>query len=343
MKISAGKADGFIKSPPPDVRCILLYGPDQGLVFERGKTLGKTILGDENDPFNSVILQAGDIKSDPALIADEAAAMSLTGGRRFIRIQDAADSLTAAFKTYLSDPIGDALIVLEGGDLSARSTLRKLFEADKSIAAVIACYGDEGRNLSDVVRETLQKHSLNADRDAMGYLLNHLGSDRQVSRGELEKLAIYMGEEKTVTLNDTMACIGDSGAFSLDNVTIAAANGDHAQLETALMRCFDEGNQPIMILRMLARHFHRLHLAKGFMQKGYNGEEAIKKLRPPIIFKQVPAFKKQLASWDLHRIALALDILTEAERDCKITGNPPETVCSRALMRIAQAARAPRR
>ncbi|WP_028878108.1 DNA polymerase III subunit delta [Terasakiella pusilla] len=342
MKITAGKADGFIKNPPADVRCILIYGPDQGLVFERSKALASTVLDDLNDPFNSVVLQASDVKSDPAIVADEAAAMSLTGGRRFIRIQDAADALTSAFKNYLEDPIGDAIIVLEGGDLGPRSTLRKLFEADKSICAALPCYGDEGRNLSEVVRDTLQKHGLSADRDAMGYLLNHLGSDRQVSRGELEKLAIYMGDETTVTMEHAMACVGDSGAFSLDNVTMAAASGDHAALETALLRCFDEGNQPIMILRMLARHFHKLHLAKGHMQKGLNIDQAMAKLRPPIIFKQAPAFKKQLGSWDLARISMAMDILTEAESDCKITGNPPETVCSRALMRISQAARARR-
>lgn len=342
MKISAGKAEGFIKNPPANVRCILLFGPDQGLVFERSKLLGKSVLGDENDPFNSVVLQASDVKADPPLVADEAAAMSLTGGRRFIRIQDAADSLNTALKSYLSDPIGDALIVLEAGELGPRSSLRKLFEGDKDVAAAVACYGDEGRNLSDVIRDTLQQHGLSADRDAMGYLLNHLGSDRQVSRGELEKLAIYMGDEKTVTLEHAVACIGDSGAFSLDNVTMAVANGDHAGLETALLRCFDEGNQPIMILRMLARHFHRLHLAKGFVQKGQSPDDALKKLRPPVIFKQAPAFKKQLGSWDLRRIAMALDLISDAERDCKITGYPPQTVCSRALMRIAQAARARR-
>jgi DNA polymerase III subunit delta len=342
MKISAAQADGFIKKPTPGVRCILIYGPDQGLVFERTKALALTILDDINDPFNSVVLQASDLKSDPARLLDEAAALSMMGGQRFIRIQDATDALSAPLKNYFADPMGDALIVLEGSDLGPRSTLRKLFETEKTLAAALPCYGDEGKNLSDVIRETLQKHGLQADRDAMGYLLNHLGSDRQVSRGELEKLSIYMGAETNVTLEHAIACIGDSGAFSLDNVTYACANGDHAGLETALLRCFDEGNQPIMILRMLARHFHKLHLVKGASQKGNSLDQSLQKIRPPIIYKQLPAFKKQVGIWDLNRITMALDILTQAEQDCKITGNPPETICSRALMRIAQASRARR-
>lgn len=342
MKVTASKAEGFIKSPPKGVRCILLYGPDQGLVFERSKALVHHFLDDPNDPFNLVILQAGDVKADPARIADEAAALSLTGGQRVIRIQDAGDSLSTALKGYLGDPMGEAIIILEGGDLGPRSSLRKLFEGDKTLAAALPCYGDEGRNLSDVIRETLNQHGLNTDRDAMGYLLTHLGSDRQVSRGELEKLALYMGSEQTVTLDHAKACIGDSGAFSLDMVTMTCASGDLKSLESALMRCFDEGNQPIMILRMLARHFHRLHLVKGLVQQGLTLDDAMRKLRPPVIFKQVAAFKAQVQTWDLSRLATALDILNEAEAACKTSGYPPETICSRALMRLAQAGR-PRR
>jgi DNA polymerase-3 subunit delta len=37
-----------------------------------------------------------------------------------------------------------------------------------------------------------------------------------------------------------------------------------------------------------------------------------------------------------------LSILLEAELDCKTTGMPDRALCSRALLRIAQAARAAR-
>jgi len=73
------------------------------------------------------------------------------------------------------------------------------------------------------------------------------------------------------------------------------------------------------------------------MQKGLNADDAMKKLRPPVIFKQAAAFKAQANAWDLNRLITAMTLITEAEAACKTTGNPPETLCSRALMRIAQA------
>ncbi len=41
---------------------------------------------------------------------------------------------------------------------------------------------------------------------------------------------------------------------------------------------------------------------------------------------------------EVHRLARAMELLLEAEIDCKSTGFPSETVCSRALLRITQAA-----
>ena len=37
MKVPAGRADAFAAAPPEDLRGILIYGPDLGLVRERAE------------------------------------------------------------------------------------------------------------------------------------------------------------------------------------------------------------------------------------------------------------------------------------------------------------------
>ena len=51
MKIAAGQIDGFLRRPDPQIRAVLLYGPDAGLVRERADTLAKTICPELHDPF----------------------------------------------------------------------------------------------------------------------------------------------------------------------------------------------------------------------------------------------------------------------------------------------------
>ena len=102
---------------------------------------------------------------------------------------------------------------------------------------------------------------------------------------------------------------------------------------------FSEGASPIAILRAVIRHFQRLHLAAGHLGAGKSPDQAMAALKPPVFFKARDAFRAQLRRWPIDRLARALDMLTEAELDCKSSGPPPNAVCGRALLRIAQAAR----
>ena len=50
MKLSAGQIDGFLHRPDPQIRAVLLFGPDAGLVRERADTLARAICPDLHDP-----------------------------------------------------------------------------------------------------------------------------------------------------------------------------------------------------------------------------------------------------------------------------------------------------
>lgn len=338
MKISPRDAAAFLKSPDPAVRAILVYGPDAGLVRERVEGLVKDAAGDLADPFRVADFAARELLEDPARLADEAAALSLTGGRRAVRLRQADDNLAPLFREFLAapahDPPGDTLIVVEAGDLPARSALRKAFESAKAGAA-LACYRDDARSLGTVIRETLREFGHEATPDALAYLNAYLGGDRQLSRRELEKLALYKGAESgPIELGDAQACVGDSAALSLDDLAYAVAGGAAAAADRALARSLQEGVQPVRALRAVSRHFQRLHLVAGLVDGGLPLDDAVKRLRPPLFWKLAPAFRTQAAAWSLRSLARALGRLLEAESDCKRSGAPEATICARALLEI---------
>ena len=98
MKIPFKQIEGFVKSPPVNMRVILIYGPDSGLMKERAKLIGGSVVPDLNDPFNVVTLSNAILADDPARLSDEANAMSMMGGRRLIRVEEASDKLTVLLK-----------------------------------------------------------------------------------------------------------------------------------------------------------------------------------------------------------------------------------------------------
>ena len=160
-----------------------------------------------------------------------------------------------------------------------------------------------------------------------------------LSRSELEKLALFMGTSGTVTVDDVQACVGESAASSLDAVVNAAFNGDRPALERELTRAFTEGVVAVSLLRAIARHLQRLHLARAYVSKGNSPQQAMRFLKPPVFFKQADNFRRQMQNWSEDKISTALEMVTEAEIDCKSTGFPEKAICSRTFMRITQAAR----
>lgn len=343
MKITGQRIKSFLASPDDGFRAILIYGPDSGLVKERAEILARGRVENLSDPFGVVEISGQDLKADPARLSDEASAMTLGGGGRVVRVRQATDGCKDACKSFLElGTPAEALVLIEGGELGPRSSLRKLFEGAKN-AAAIPCYADDARSLPDVIRETLKPHQMTVSRDAMSLLMQSLGADRAVTRGELEKLALYKGSPGEVSIDDVRAAIGDGARTTLDDVVYSAASGDMQKLDLGLSRTFDEGVHAVAVVRALERHFQRLHLARGEMDGGKSPADAMKSLRPPIIFLRADQFRSQLNLWPNARLTRAFELLTQAELDCKTTGLPAEAVCGRALIQIARAARSAQR
>jgi len=339
MKLPAARIAAFVKAPDAGMRAALVYGPDAGLVKERAEKIARTICPDLTDAFRVVELDADGLPKDPARLHDEAASLSLMGGRRLVRIQDAGDNVGAIFDRFFKDPPpGDAFIVVAAGDLPPRSSLRRAFESAKN-AAAIPCYLDGPRELGELAREIFAAHKITARPEAMQYLVAHLGGDRGVSRQELEKLALYVGDGGTVDESAAFDAVGDSAELTTDEAVFAAAEGDTAQLERALNRAFGEGAQAVSLIRAELRHFHRLHLAGARQAAGKSEEEALK-FRPPLFFKFTDRFKRQMRLWPPARAEAAMTALNEAEARMKTTGLPAETICREALLRIARGAAA---
>ncbi len=339
MKLQARAIDGFLRNPDPKVRAVLLYGPDGGLVRDRAQQLGRKIVADLSDPFRVAEFTGRALADDPARLVDEAAALSFTGGRRLIRVREAEDNAAAAFAAFFDPlPLGDSLIVVEFSDLGARSKLRLLFEGAEGGVA-IPCYVEDEASLGRVIADLLHGHGLSADPDALEFLSAHLVGDRMVARGEVEKLAIYIGDAKRVRLEDVQACVGDSAALSMDEPIWAAAEGDFTTLDRSLARLFAEGTSPVPILRGAQRHFQRLHLIGGQIAAGKSAEAAVESIRPPVFFKLKSRLIAQTRRWSPNLVRQALERLVDAEADCKKTHMPDETICARVLFQLASLAR----
>ena len=330
MKLPAARVAAFLRAPG-NCRVVLLFGDDAGMIRDRAEALVRAVAGSLDDPFLVTELPREEIRRLP----DEAAGLSLLGGRRVVRVRDVTDAATEPVKTLLKGR-APALVVLEGPAMASRSKLRTLLEAEADGAAIV-CYPEEGRALEETIRETLRVNGASIDPDALSWLSQQLGADRASTRAELEKLALYVGPGNRVDLDAAMTCVGDLAGLSLDDALFAATTGDVATADRALEAAVAEGAAPVQVLRAALGHLQKLHRARLAMdEQGLAAADAVKGIRPPVFYQKVGAFTRSLGLWPSATLTAAMAALAEAERGCKRTGWPDHALCRNAVLTLAR-------
>jgi DNA polymerase-3 subunit delta len=335
MKLERQSLDRFLKVPTEDIAAVFIFGPDEGMVHERANAISRAILGEVEDPFRLVELSGDDLKADPARLSDEARAIAMMGGRRVIRVGRVTDALEPVFASLLEEHRDSslALIVVEAGDIGSKSSLKKLFEGIGH-AAAIACYRDEAIALPAIIGQQLKEAGLEIERDALAYLAANLGGDRGVTRSEIDKLILYMGNEKRIGLMDAEACVADQAAIGLDDLCQAVGLGELKSLERQLERNLAE-THPIMLIKTVSRHFLRLHQVIARQQRGEPLDAAMNSLQPRVFWKAIEGFKLQCRRWPAAAIANALLRLAELEAEAMRHHQFADTLVRRGLMEVA--------
>ena len=336
MKIDARQFDALLRDPGA-ISVVLLTGDDTGMIRERARRLVMAVAGSLDDPFRVVELD----RDGASAIPNEMASMSLTGGRRVIRVREAGDAVLPHVTRMLEGrPHG--FLILEAPGAASKSKLRVALDKLPT-AAVMVCYPLEGRALEGEIRANLAEMKVSADGEAMRFLVEHLGADHSMTRGEIEKLALYVGPGGQVDLLTAQMCVGDMAGLSLDDALFSATSGDVGGADRALELAMAEGAAPVAVLRTALVHMQKLQRARAAMAEGLSAGEAAKGLRPPLFFRRESVFVQALNLWSPTAIDQACIRLWEAERACKRTGAPDEVICRSAIVGLAQRSAAARR
>lgn len=340
-QLKAGEVDSFINRPNRKSPVILLYGPDSGLVSERGDRIAVKSGVDLDDPFCLIRMNADDLASDPLRLADEANTIGMFGGERLIRISGPTrKDLTKALEPVLNTPPEDCWIIVESGDLKKSSGLRK--QVEKSTAGLaLPCYQDNDAALNQLIQTEIIDHGVQLDRETQSLLRSRLGSDRRASRNELQKLYLYAHRKGEVTEADIRALVGDTSTFVVDDIADATAGGQLVKLEEGLNQAEVTDAAPDMIILATLRHFQMLHWAKVQMEAKRQGpSQVFRTIRPPMHFSRERSVVDALSYWHYDPLLRAIERLEKTSFECRKNADLAPTVASTTLLAIALEAKA---
>jgi DNA polymerase-3 subunit delta len=318
----------FLKSPDPNCRAVLVYGPDAGLVSERAAALTGTLARRQGADAEIIRLDDRDFAEDPARLDVELRTRPMFANAKVVRVTAGSRLDVPSLKALLDEPSDNALIV-EAGNLRPDSGLRKLFEKLPD-AAALPCYADE-RDLAAVIDAELAEAGLAIDRETKTYLMSRLGADQAMSRTEVAKLALYARDAGRVTHEDIAAVVGDAAEIALENFVYAASGGEAKDALRELQRLAAAGTDRAAAMSALARHFTRLHQVAS--REG-NLDEAVRTLRPPLHYKRRDAFAAHCRKWGAKRLASALPLIQETIRRSRRSPDLDSAFAERLLLTL---------
>lgn len=331
----AYKASGvarFLKSPNANCRAVLVYGPDAGLVSERGAALAATFAKRQAGEAEIIRLDDRDFAEEPARLDIELRTRPMFASAKVVRVTAGSRLDVPTLKATLSEPSDTALIV-EAGNLRPDSGLRKLFEKLPE-AAALPCYSDD-RDLAGVIDAELASVGLRIDPETKTYLMGRLGADQAMSRAEVVKLALYAQGGGSVTHDDVAAIVGDAAEIALENFVYAASGGDPRAALRELQRLAAAGTDRSSALSALARHFTQLHRVAAAQASGGSLEQAMKSLKPRPHFKREPVFLAHCRRWGANRLAHALPLIQETVRRSRRSPDLDSAFAERLLLKLA--------
>lgn len=336
MNIKSAQLEKFCLNPSPEIKCVILFGTNEGEIATLQKKCAEAVCGSVEDAFRYSLMEMDNISKDGGEVYAEFHAQSLMGGRRAIVVKNADNNLTPLLKKMIPETVSDNLLILSSLSLNTKSSLIT-WAKDRSDVLVVGCYEERGGDLMAEITRMLSDNGLTADMPTMQFLCARLSPDKKLNQSEIDKLALYMGNRKTVTMADVQQAVSDVVGASYDDLCYYVAGGNTSKACATYERLIKEGEQSATLIRQIEYHFSKLLGCRAIIDDGKSLDEALKSLRPSLMFYRKDDFTKQLKIWNRERLLAALDLLYDCERDCKTTNIPDEQTASYAIMRLSGA------
>ena len=252
-------------------------------------------------------------------VLDDVRTLPFLAECRLVVVREADTFITryrAELEEYLEDPSPNGVLLLECKAFPATTRLHKRAQA---IGEVIKCEAIKPRMLPAWLTDRARKvHGIQIDQRAASLLQDLVDDDLGLLDGELEKLALFVGDRKRVGVADVEALVGQHREEKVWDILSAIAAGN----ETRAMTLWEEVWQtdraaPGRAIAGIAFTVRRLLAAKRAQASGTPLPELARML---MRWNDEAGVRAELAAFSISQLEQMLCRLLEADVAAKTGG-----------------------
>jgi DNA polymerase III subunit delta len=318
----------------------LLYGTEAFLINETKQLLIDHVLDEEEKDFNLSVYDLEETPIEAAL--EDAETFPFMGEKRLVILQNPVfltsektkgkvEHNLGKLEKYLTQPAPYSIVVFSA-PYEKLDERKKVTKELKRKAAVVEAKKLTEQELVVWVKERAALNSVEIDKDAIELLLSLAGTNLFMLTSEIDKLALYAGEYRSINkdiVDRLTARSLEQNIFSLVDKVV------RRNVEGALRIYYDllkQNEEPIKILSVISGQFRLIYQVKELSRKGYGQQQIAGTLKiHPFRVKLAAGQAGSFSDEELMRI---IKLLADADYQMKTGGMRKEMLIEMILFQI---------
>ena len=314
---------------------ILLYGQESYFVETGMLSVRDAVVAPADRDFNLTVFYGKEFVANDVL--EQARTFPVFADRRLVVIKDIHEARVEQLDgllDYVEDPVPETVLLLTAEKIDAR---RKIFQLIKKNGLSIEFKKVYENQLPSFVRDLAKSSNLTLTAGALKLFCKRVGTNLTEVRGEMEKLAGYLGERDLADEADVAAIVSDTRIENIFDLTDAMGQGDRSTALTLLDRLLAEGQAPLMVLAMMTRHFRQMWKISELISMNVPQSEFPRRVGASPYF--LKGLIQQATRFDRRQYMHVFNRFLETDLALKSSGCEPRMQLEQLLLEIADMSR----
>ncbi len=305
----------------------VVAGKEQALAKKRYQELLDRLIAPEQRPTG---LWVTDSKAAIDEVLDELRTLPFLTDRRVVVVQEADEFITKhrpLLETYFDAPCASGVLILIANSFPSNTRLAKKL---KTVGELVAITPPKPWQLpAHITQYVKQTFNMALVKDAAQLLVDLTGNDVTRLYSEVEKLVVFVGDKRNITVQDVEALVGHNRIFGVFEVIDAMVAGQTGAALSRLRNMFAEDkNAQYTAVGAFAFHFRKMFNAKALLSQGKSIPDVTKALR---IWGKTDQFYAQIRKISLEQISQIIQQLASIDHQIK-TGQTRAAVAIEQLV-----------
>ena len=221
---------------------------------------------------------------------------SFFDNEKLIIINRVTDKIREIIEELIEKKTEDIQFILNSKNLEKKSTLRKLFEKQKSIVC-IPFYEDNNQTLNSIISLFFRNKKIPISQQLINVLVERSRGDRKNLNNELEKIENFSLNKKNLSIQEIIKLTNLADNYSASELVDHSLAKNTRKTVTIMGENNYSDEDNIIIIRTLLAKLKRLVKIYELVDEKNNIEQAISACKPPIFWKDKPLVIQQIRSW----------------------------------------------